>query len=180
MQALVALHEGMDPTGPADVHLHVPFLLQAVDLSSAPYVVDPWPSSHRQLTAILPLTAPHLVLLPLTPGTPLDHLQPLPYKQAQEADKLAYVVSAPLFHALDIILGLSALLVTQAAFVLAPITYISHAPGGRRRFLTRLSLEGRFRIALSMPVPPGQVQQVWICIFAQKEVQHRMIKATAA
>jgi hypothetical protein len=175
LHALGALAEGMDAPGPPGAAHHVTHLTGVIDFSSISYVVDPWPYPEGQLEPGLP---PHLQYAHLTDGPLLANLQPTTFRQAAAANMLDCIVSAPSVHALDILVGLSAVFVGRAAFFLAPITYISHAPGGRRQFLTRLAQAGRMRIALSSIVPPGKVQPVWVCIFASKGVQDLLVHPT--
>jgi len=49
----------------------------------------------------------------------------------------------------------------------------------RRAFLKRMADAGRMRVILGKPVPPGQVQQTWLCIFHDVDVRKRMVRATA-
>jgi hypothetical protein len=178
-QALVALHDGMDPTShPSGPH-QLPCLLASVDFSGVPLAVDPWAHPAPGLQQAQRALLPHLTLLPLSPAPVADHLHAGPYRAASAAGHLPVVLSAPSPHALDMVAGLSATFASHASFLLAPATYLSHAPGGRRQFLTRLSQEGRLRIVLGSPVLPGATQLMWVCMFATKALQHRMTRTPA-
>ena len=166
MHALVALHDGMDPNGPVNVHVHLPYLLQSVALESVPGAVDPWPHATEPLARGLQQLSPQLHVVPLSDGPVTAHLHPKPYMQARQCNALSCVLTAPSAYAVDLVVGLSVAFASRAVFALVPLTFVSHAPGGRRLFLTRLSQAGWLRIVLGVPVLPGTVQMAWLCIFA--------------
>jgi hypothetical protein len=168
MHALVALHEGMEPQGPPNAGVQLPYLVQAVALEAVPGAVDPWPHTTEPLSLSLGQLAPQFVLAPLSGGPLVDHLHPGPYHAASRINALTCILTAPSIHAADLVLGLSAAFASRAVFMLVPLTYVSHAPGGRRLYLTRLSQAGRLRIVLGLPVAPGTVQMTWLCVFATR------------
>jgi hypothetical protein len=169
MHALVALDGGMDPNGPASMHVHLPYLLQSVALEAVPGAVDPWPHATEPLALGLSVLMPQFQLSPLSLGPVTDHLHPLPYSSASQRRALSCVLTAPSTYAADLVVGLSVMYASRAVFTLVPLTFISHAPGGRRHFLNRLSQAGRLRIVLGVPVAPGTVQMAWLCIFATQD-----------
>jgi hypothetical protein len=166
MHALVALSDGMDPDGPTCVHVHLPYLLSSVALEGVPGAVDPWPHSCEPLSQGLQALLPGFPVLPLSDGPVVEHLHPAPYRAAAARHALSCVLTAPSRYAADLVLGLSVSFASRAVFALVPLTFVSHAPGGRRQFLSRLSQAGRLRIVLGVPVSPGTVQMVWLCVFA--------------
>ena len=142
--------------------------MQAVALECLPGAVDPWPHPTQPLGVSVRMLLPHFIVAPLSHGPVVDHLHAGPYRAASTSGALSCVLTAPSAYAADLVVGLSAMFATRAVFVLVPLTFVSHAPGGRRAFLTRLSSAGRLRIVLGVPVTPGTVQMTWLCIFADK------------
>jgi hypothetical protein len=180
MHALVALHDGIDALGPDDACLHLPHRVRAIVLESVPGAVDPWPHATHPLARGLAQLAPHFAMARLSAGPLTSHLHPQPYRVASLARALPYVLTAPSVYAADLIIGLSVNFAAHAVFALVPLTYVSHAPGGRRAFLTRLSQAGRLRLVLGVPVVPGTVQMAWLCMFADRDCLNRLVRYTPA
>jgi hypothetical protein len=176
LHAMVASPLMEASSGPADAPQHLSYLLDAEDMSAVSSVTDPWPLAPGVLAGGVSHFMPHVTYALLTNQSPLEHLHPWPYKAAAEAGKLAWVLSAPCTWVLDPVVALSAAYATQGAFLLVPITYITHAPGARQTFLRQLAAADRLGIVTCRGVTPGAVQLVWLCLFTGPHVKRRLAR----
>jgi hypothetical protein len=162
--------------GPPDAPEHLPYLLDAEDMSAVSSIVDPWGLAPGVLAGGVSHFLPHASYSPLTNQSPLEHLHPWPYKAAAQSGRLAWILSAPCTWVLDPVVGLSATYATQGAFLLVPITYITHAPAARQTFLRQLAASDRLGLVTCRGVTPGTVQMVWLCIFASPAIKRRLAR----
>jgi hypothetical protein len=162
--------------GPPDAAQHLPYLLDAEDMSAVSSITDPWALAPGVLSGGVSHYLPHATYALLTDQSPLEHLHPWPYKTAAKAGRLAWVMSAPCTWVLDPIVALSTAYVSQGAFFLVPITYITHAPASRQAFLRQMAASDRLGIVTCRGVTPGKVQLVWLCLFSGKHVKHRLAR----
>jgi len=171
LRAIVATQQASVGSAPGTIRNQLAYLAATIDFSKIPTVTEPWGPSAPQLFQALREVSPNTRPALLCPADPHAALHPQAYRV-----KPPFVLTRAHEWVLDLVLGLSVSFATHAVFALGPITYVTNGPPARRNYLRLLASEDRLQLVPCESVRPGQVQQIWICVFATKALRRTLAR----
>ena len=144
-------------------------LVERLDFSAVSHVVDVWPAAAPGTAATLYRALPHA-----RPAVVTRPWQPGAFRALTPTPQVA-VCHAP-DSVMDLPFALAAMVCTHAVCAFLPLTYLTHGPQARAKFLKTLFLEQRLLILLEPLPTPGQVQWAWVCTFRSVAVRQSMLR----
>jgi site-specific DNA-cytosine methylase len=154
-------------------------LLQIVDLSQAPNVLDPW-SGTGGVTDNLRTAGLHVRSNDINPAhkahTHEDALQPVFYRRRLREGPVDAIVTSPWFAMLDLALPLAVLTASKVVCAHVPGHYVTDATAPRRAWLAALKDQGRLHFIWGLPKGEIGRRCMWLLVFATPELRDTLIK----
>lgn len=155
-------------------------LLQQLDFSHCPTILDPWAGTKgvKQAFAAHHL---HIITNDINPQHQadycLDALQPSTYHTIiNKQGPISAIVMSSLFALLDLALPIAERHATDVVCAHVPGHYLTDGPDARFRWLRRFQQQGRLHLILGLPRGPMGRRCLWLIIFASSAVKRRLLR----